>query len=163
MTFDGTCERGGVQRAPQEAEMTPPAVTTGDMGQGTGAAAANGERRRRRSGPKKAISTRRPNWQHLIQSQLVSPAELRVFSKLGRKAPGPIFFYKRGRGGARSAPGASPGDRPHPPPGPPRRLAAQGGKGGLCTAHRPHQAQAQAQHPTPQASKCRPVRCMCHG
>jgi hypothetical protein len=34
-------------------------------------------------------------------------------------------------GGARA--GASPGV-PNPPPGPPRRLAAQGGKGELCAA-----------------------------
>jgi hypothetical protein len=41
------------------------------------------------------------------------------------------FFRKWGRGGR--GPGASPGV-PNPPPGPPRRVAAQGGKGELCTA-----------------------------
>jgi hypothetical protein len=43
----------------------------------------------------------------------------------------PTFFRKWGRGGR--GPGASPGVT-NPPPGPPRRLAAQGGKGELCTA-----------------------------
>jgi hypothetical protein len=42
----------------------------------------------------------------------------------------PTFFRKSGRGGR--DPGASTGV-PNPPPGPPRRLAAQGGKGELCT------------------------------
>jgi hypothetical protein len=44
---------------------------------------------------------------------------------------GTYFFRKWGRGGR--GPGASPGV-PNPPPGPPRRLAARGGKGELCTA-----------------------------
>jgi hypothetical protein len=44
---------------------------------------------------------------------------------------GTDFFRKWGRGGR--GPGASTGV-PNPPPGPPRRLAAQNGKGGLCTA-----------------------------
>jgi hypothetical protein len=47
---------------------------------------------------------------------------------------GTYFFRKWGRGGR--GPGASPGV-PNPPPGPPRRLAARGGKGGLCTALSP--------------------------
>jgi hypothetical protein len=45
--------------------------------------------------------------------------------------PGTYFFRKWGRGGR--GPGASPGV-PGPPPGLPRRLAAQNGKGELCTA-----------------------------
>jgi hypothetical protein len=43
----------------------------------------------------------------------------------------PTFFRKWGRGGR--GPGASPGV-PNLAPGPPRRLAAQGGKGELCAA-----------------------------
>jgi hypothetical protein len=32
MTFDGTCERGGVQRAPQEIEERSPGAQTGALG-----------------------------------------------------------------------------------------------------------------------------------
>jgi hypothetical protein len=34
MTFDGTCERGGFQRAPQEIEKTPPGTSTEAQKQG---------------------------------------------------------------------------------------------------------------------------------
>jgi hypothetical protein len=54
------------------------------------------------------------------------------FHKARPQALEPIFFANGAEGGV--GPGASPGV-PHPPPGPPRRLAAQGGKGGAL--HRP--------------------------
>ena len=53
----------------------------------------------------------------------------------------PTFFRKWGRGG--QGPGASPGvwgPQP-PPPGPLRRLSAQGGKGELCAALKPSRCQ----------------------
>jgi hypothetical protein len=97
--------------------------------------------------------TRRPHRQHLVHPQLVfvrawmwstEQSRLRVLG-LGSWSwtlePGTgtylgTFFAngKWGRRGGRG-PGASPGF-PNPPPGPPRRLAAQGGKGGAL--HRPY-------------------------
>jgi hypothetical protein len=66
---------------------------------------------------------------------LVNPAVCKAVGVISRSASrlGTYFFRKWGRGGR--GPGASPGV-PNPPPGPPppRRLAAQNGKGELCTA-----------------------------
>jgi hypothetical protein len=64
---------------------------------------------------------------------LVHPAVCKTVRMIAESASrlGTDFFRKWGRGGR--GPGASPGV-PNPPPGPPRRLAAQGGKGELCTA-----------------------------
>jgi hypothetical protein len=71
--------------------------------------------------------TRGLHRQHLVQPQFVRGLDVEQ-SRLRVLEP---FFRKWGRGGR--GPGASPGV-PNPPPGPPRRLAAQGGKGEPDTA-----------------------------
>jgi hypothetical protein len=64
---------------------------------------------------------------------LVHPAVCEAVSLGAESASrlGTYVFRKWGRGGR--DPGASPGV-PNPPPCPPQRLAARGGKGELCTA-----------------------------